>query len=125
MGGAWCSYMTERSAQHFLSHLRIQSRADRQCVAQVAGTAVDRESAAQEVRSRSKLTGKVTMKGKGTGSSCTTRTRSGLPRNAPVITRLTRTMGFVEMSHSSGVPGSMGASDGAAPENPDVVTAPH
>jgi hypothetical protein len=65
------------------------------------------------------------MKGKGTGPTFSTRTRSHTLRNAPVMTRLTRTMGFVEMSHSPGVPGSMDASGDGAPEYPDAVTAPH
>jgi hypothetical protein len=65
------------------------------------------------------------MKGKGDGPTYFTRRRSRMLRNAPVITRLTRTMGFVEMSQSPDVPGSMGASGDGAPEDPGAVTAPH
>ena len=65
------------------------------------------------------------MKGKGNRPSFHTRSRSSMHRGAPVVTRLTRTMGFVEVSQSQGVQGSIGTSDDDAADAPDVNTVPH
>jgi hypothetical protein len=65
------------------------------------------------------------MKGKGYGSSFHLRSRSAVLRGRPVVTRLTRTMGFVEMSQSSGAPGSQGSTAETDPELPDSLPTPH
>lgn len=68
--------------------------------------------------------GFVTMKGKGR-PSFHLRNRSSLLRGAPVVTRLTRTMGFVEVSQSPGVQSSIGTPGEDVPDSPDVLPAPH
>jgi hypothetical protein len=65
------------------------------------------------------------VKGKGNRPSFHTRSRSSMLRGAPVVTRLTRTMGFVEVSQSPGVLGSIGALDEDVPDSPDTLAAPH
>jgi hypothetical protein len=65
------------------------------------------------------------MKGKGLGPSFSVRSRSSLPGNRPYMTRLTRTMGFVEMSQLSGVAGSIGTPDAFDPEIPGIETTSH
>jgi hypothetical protein len=67
------------------------------------------------------------MKGKGIGPSFYTRTcRSTSLNGRPVLTRLTKTMGFVELSsRSPSVPGSIGTPGDDAPDDPDAVSAPH
>jgi len=65
------------------------------------------------------------MKGKGSGPSFHVRSRSSMHRGAPMVTRLTRTMGFVEVSQSPGVQGSIGAPGENTPDFPDVLPVPH
>jgi len=65
------------------------------------------------------------MKGKGIESSFYPRARSSMLRGVPVITRLTRTMGFVEQAHSPGVPELNGTSGDGDPELPDTESPPH
>ena len=65
------------------------------------------------------------MKGKGNRPTFHIRSRSSMHRGAPVVTRLTRTMGFVEVSQSSGVPGSIGTPGEDVPDSPDVLPVPH
>ena len=65
------------------------------------------------------------MKGKGNRPSFHIRSRSSMLRGAPVVTRLTRTMGFVEVSQSPGALGSIGAPGEDAPDFPDVQPTPH
>lgn len=86
---------------------------------------VDAPVLAHHLRRRSKLTGIVTVKGKGNRPSFHMRSRSSMLRGAPVITRLTRTMGFVEVSQLPGVRGSIGTSGEDVPDSPDVLPAPH
>src|ERR1041384_415684 len=80
---------------------------------------VDAPARSHDLRQRSKLTGIVTVKGKGNRPSFHTRSRSSTLRGAPVVTRLTRTMGFVEVSQLPGVPGSIGAPGEDVPDSPD------
>lgn len=94
-------------------------------VALVVPVPVDAHTFADHLRKRSKLTGIVTVKGKGNRPTFHVRSRSSRLRGAPVVTRLTRTMGFVEVSQSSGVPGSPGAPGEDIPDSPDVLVAPH
>jgi hypothetical protein len=58
-------------------------------------------------------------KGKGTGPSFRSRSRSCSAPGRPVMTRLTRTMGFVEISQSPCATGSIAApgDDGLDSEN--------
>jgi hypothetical protein len=86
---------------------------------------VDAPALPQHLRARSKLTGKVTVKGKGNRPSFHLRSRSSMFRGAPVVTRLTRTMGFVEVSQSTGVPGSIVAPAEDVPDSSDVLPVPH
>lgn len=65
------------------------------------------------------------VKGKGNRPSFHIRSRSSMLRGAPVVTRLTRTMGFVEVSQSPGVPGSIGTPGDDVPDAPDVLPAAH
>jgi hypothetical protein len=65
------------------------------------------------------------MKGKGNGPSFHLRSRSATHRGSPVVTRLTRTMGFVEVSQLPGAQGSIGTPGEDAPDSPDVLVAPH
>jgi len=65
------------------------------------------------------------MKGKGLGPSFCVRYRSSMLGSRPLMTRLTRTMGFVEMSQGSGVAGSIGTPDTFDPEIPVLETTPH
>jgi hypothetical protein len=86
---------------------------------------VDAVALTHDLRERSKLTGIVTVKGKGNRPSFHVRSRSSMLRGAPVVTRLTRTMGFVEVSQSPGVLGSISAPGEDVPDSPDVQVAPH
>lgn len=65
------------------------------------------------------------MKGKGNRPSFHIRSRSSMLRGAPVVTRLTRTMGFVEVSQSPGVPGSIGTPGEDVPDSPGALPVPH
>ena len=67
------------------------------------------------------------MKGKGIGLSFHTRTcRSTSLNGRPVLTLLTRTMGFVELSAQlPSVPGSIGTPGNDAPDDADVAPAAH
>jgi hypothetical protein len=64
-------------------------------------------------------------KGKGNGSSFRIHCRSFIAPVRPVQTRLTRTMGFVEMSRSPCIPGSPGAAGEDALESEDITTLTH
>ena len=64
-------------------------------------------------------------KGKGNGSSFRIRCRSLVAPDRPVQTRLTRTMGFVEMARSPCMPGSPGAASDDALESEDVTIITH
>jgi hypothetical protein len=74
---------------------------------------------------RSKLTGKVMSKGKGNGSLFRIRCRSFVAPDRPVQTRLTRTMGFVEVSRSPCMPGSAGAASDEGLESEDLTANSH
>jgi len=116
--------MTGRLAQRAMSDLRRESRAPPLRRSVPPQLDVDALFAAQHLRKRSKLTWIVTMKGKGTGPSYHTRSRSSLLGGRPVVTRLTRTMGFVEVSQSPSVPGSMSTPGDDAPELPEIESPP-
>jgi hypothetical protein len=77
-----------------------------------------------EFSPRSKLTGIVMKKGKGTERVFASRCRSRNAPGRPIVTRLTRTMGFMEVSGTPCVPGSIGASD-EDPETGDWTSALH
>ena len=64
-------------------------------------------------------------KGKGAGPSFHTRRRSSLVAGRAVVTRLTRTMGFVELSELPGTSGSIGACGDDDPEAPDPALTAH
>ena len=96
-----------------------------QSTAIVARDSVDALTIAHHLRERSKLTGIVTVKGKGNRPSFHIRSRSSMLRGAVWVARPTRTMGCAEVSQSPGVPGSTGIPGEDAPESPDVLPAPH
>jgi len=64
------------------------------------------------------------MKGKGLEPSFHGRRRQVMP-GMRTTTRLTRTMGFVEVSQSTGVSGSIDASGTFDPDLPVIETTPH
>lgn len=64
-------------------------------------------------------------KGKGTESLFRIRCRSFVAPDRPVQTRLTRTMGFVEVSHSPCTPGWSGGSREDVLESDDFVATSH
>lgn len=65
------------------------------------------------------------VEGNGNQPSFHTRSRGSMLRGAPVVMRLTRTMGFVEVSQSPGVPGSMGTPGEYVRRCPDALPASH
>jgi hypothetical protein len=120
---AWCSYMTTRAGRQFLSHLRVASAAPARPRVACAHRRVDRSGPSTDLRRARRGQG-LSMKGKGVGSSSSPRARSSMLRGVPVITRLTRTMGFVEQAHSPGVPDLEGTSGDSDPDLPGTGSPP-
>ena len=89
-----------------------------------ATAVIDGSARREEFAQRSKLTGIVMSKGKGNGSLFRIRCRSFVAPDRPVQTRLTRTMGFVEVSRSPCKPGSPGAAgdDGLVSEDVTIIS---
>ena len=122
---AWCSYTTLRDSQRSLNHLRELSLQHDGRRSLRWPRAVDAAAPAHDLRLRSKLTWNVAMKGKGHGPTFYCRSRSAIHGGRPVVTRLTRTMAFVEVTQSPSVPGSAGTSGDDMPDDSAVTRAPH
>jgi len=82
---------------------------------------IDGSAGAAKFSARSKLTGIVMKKGKGAGLSSHLHGRSVIPVARRGVTRLSRTMGFIELSQLPGASGSMDASADHDPESPETA----
>jgi hypothetical protein len=82
-------------------------------------------AALREFSGCSKLTGIVMSKGKGNGSLFRIRCRNFVAPERPVQTRLTRTMGFVVITHSPCAPSSMAVSGEDNLESEDLSVVCH
>ena len=83
--------------------------------------AIDAREVGENSRQRSKLTG-IVMKGKGNGPSFRPRCRSIAAPGRPMVTRLTRMMGFVEMPQAPCAPGSDSCDeDPESGDSPSVI----
>ena len=90
----------------------------------VCAVAIDVALCEAEFRFRSKLTGNVMRKGKGARVSHHSRCRGVFIAGRPVTTRLTRTMGFVELPPAPCACGSIDA-EGAADPMEDLAGSAH
>ena len=96
----------------------------RTCPRERGPAPIDAAAREAEFRSGSKLTGNVMRKGKGAGSSQRVCRRRVFMAGRPVMTRLTRTMGFVELPHAPCASGSIDA-EGAGDSFEDLAGSTH